>query len=687
MQHSADDPSNSSPPTEQVESTSTGTVLLKDNHQPGRAFYILSQLRRRHQFCDVQVLKDAACFSAHSAVLAASSPYLMSLLLLPQSSSSSSSSSSSEDSEHGRRITLTDPRLTVCALEMLIDFMYTSMLRIKENTVEALCYASRLLQLTRIEKACCKFIVNNLNAQNCFRYLDYAEESGYPQMKSKCIGYAAQNFAKVSCTSGFLGVSLESLTAVVESPHLVAESQEVVLESVLQWVNEDTPARQSDLYSLLQSIKEHEFPQASDERVREILNSPRGTSTEQVVRSLKACFEKLQRKHEDGKREVHEECRETPSGESDSDQQSTPPDASCSKTRRKVHFETDEEDTPSKLPESERREGQEQEAESSTEKGEKSKAKKSCLKKTEIFAAGGVTASSNTTSSVERYDVKKKNWAAATALPQKKSHAALITSREKLYSIGGYSGAKRLSSVDVYDTQTDKWSSSAPMPTARSGFGATTDRHGRIYCIGGYSDSQQDLSDVDVYDPRHNQWTAAPRLHQPRSYVQAATLGDNIYAVGGTEGNSRLKTVERLSPYSAAWNRVADMNVARSRPGVASLDGRLFAMGGYNGSEHLSSVECYSPNLDSWRMVESMSVPRNSPATAVHEGCLYVAGGHSGKTLLQSVERYDPLCNEWSTMAPMSTARCDFDMAVLGNGGESASSDTKSEPQPVGTWI
>ena len=688
---------------EEVETTSSGTVLLKDEYQPGRAFYILSQLRRRQQFCDVQVLKDAACFSAHRVILAASSPYFMTLLQSP---------SSGED-----HITLGDPRLTVGALEMLIDFMYTSMLRIKESTVEALCYASRLLQLARIEKACVKFIVNNIGTHNCFRYLQYAEENCYPQIKTKCLEHAAWDFPRASQAEGYLDVGFENLSNIVRSPHLTAPSQELVLEAVLCWVNHDPDSRQNDLYPLLQSVKEHSFPQQSHEKVKEMLDSPR-TTAEQVVRSLRACFEKIQRRQD----LVEGERRETPSGESDTEekqqassleekQQASPPEEEGeSKTRRKVRFETDEEespdkDTPSKLRENDH---QDKERETDVEKlaatdaggqetkteraegegsnaGKKSqKKKKSCLKPSAIYAAGGVTATSNT-GSVEKYEVSKRDWAAATALPQKKSHVALISSGEKLYSIGGYNGTKRLASVDVFDTESEKWSSRAPMPTARSGFGATVDKNGQIYCIGGYSNSQQDLSDVDVYNPTHDRWITAPRLTQRRSYVQAATLGENVYAVGGTEGNTRLKTVEKLSPYTSTWTRVADMNVARSRPGVAAVDGRLFATGGYNGKEHLSSMECYSPNSDTWRMMESMSVPRNSPATAVHDGCLYVAGGHSGKELLKSVECYNPQEDKWSKVAPMKTARCDFGMTVLDR--EGGGRGMRTDPQPVGTWI
>ena len=547
--------------------------------------------------------------------------------------------------------------------------MYTSMLRIKESTVDSLCYASRLLQLDRVEKACCKFILNNLTPQNCLHYLQFGETHDYPQLRAKCLDHAAQNFAEVAHTPQFLELGTADLTGIIQSSKLSAQSQQDVLEATLLWVNKEPSTRQVELFPLLDSIKEHTFPLQEDENVQEILNSPK-TNAENVVRSLKACFEKLHLKHEEKRRKER--------SESDSSGEPTPPTAGL-KPQRKVHFQLEEDcDTPSKLPESEQQ-PQQQEVKCKKSRSEKNRHQKTSV----IIAAGGITDQSNT-SSVEKYDPKKGNWAAATALPQKKSHAALVSSGQKIYSIGGYNGTKRLSSVEVFSPQLGKWSNAAPMPTARSGFGAAVDSKGRIYCIGGYSGSQ-DLSDVDIYDPDLDKWIPGPRLNQRRSYVQAAAVGDSIYAVGGTEGNKRLHSVEKLSPTRGCWDHVADLNTARSRPGVSSLNGHIYAVGGYSGSEHLDSAECYSPTSDRWMTIESMSIPRNSPATTTHDGCLYVAGGHSGDAVLQSVECYDPKTKQWSGVSPMATARCDFGLATVEV--PHPPREVRKEPQPVGTWI
>ena len=160
-----------------------------------------------------------------------------------------------------------------------------------------------------------------------------------------------------------------------------------------------------------------------------------------------------------------------------------------------------------------------------------------------------------------------------------------------------------------------------------------------------------------------------------RSYVQAAAIGNDIFAVGGTNSTNRLRSVEKLSD-GDKWVSVADLNVPRSRSGVSALNGCLYAVGGYDGSNHLSSIECYNPKIDKWMLIESMNIPRNSPAVSTVDGSLYIAGGHNGKKIVRSVEVYNPKTGKWTTAVSMQNARCDFGMATLVVTGQ----------QPIGTW-
>jgi kelch-like protein 18 len=57
--------------------------------------------------------------------------------------------------------------------------------------------------------------------------------------------------------------------------------------------------------------------------------------------------------------------------------------------------------------------------------------------------------------------------------------------------------------------------------------------------------------------------------------------------------------------------------------GVATLNGKLYACGGYDGSSFLKSVECYDPNSDSWKIIAPMNVKRSRVALTANMGKLY----------------------------------------------------------------
>lgn len=51
-----------------------------------------------------------------------------------------------------------------------------------------------------------------------------------------------------------------------------------------------------------------------------------------------------------------------------------------------------------------------------------------------------------------------------------------------------------------------------------------------------------------------------------------------LYAIGGFNGQTPLKTVERYSPVTGQWSQVADMNEQRYGVGVGVMDGECVAI-------------------------------------------------------------------------------------------------------------
>ena len=91
-----------------------------------------------------------------------------------------------------------------------------------------------------------------------------------------------------------------------------------------------------------------------------------------------------------------------------------------------------------------------------------------------------------------------------------------------------------------------------------------------------------------------------------RKYFGATCLGGKIYALGGSNSQRRLKSVECFDPYENQWSFVAPMSSPRMYLAVGALGGLLYAVGGHDGILRLSTVECYDPQTNEWSYVTSM---------------------------------------------------------------------------------
>lgn len=62
----------------------------------------------------------------------------------------------------------------------------------------------------------------------------------------------------------------------------------------------------------------------------------------------------------------------------------------------------------------------------------------------------------------------------------------------------------------------------------------------------------------------------------------------------------------RYDPDSDTWVRIKSMKQQRIGVGVAVINRLLYAVGGFDGENRLKSVECYNPDRDSWALVADL---------------------------------------------------------------------------------
>ena len=268
-------------------------------------------------------------------------------------------------------------------------------------------------------------------------------------------------------------------------------------------------------------------------------------------------------------------------------------------------------------------------------------------------------------------------WETRTSMPTVRSAVAAAVDG-KIYVIGGISESlTRLATVEEYDPMTDVWTTKTPMPTARFSHSACV-VNGKIYVFGGQAEVfNPSLSTNQVYDPAIDAWETKSGLPRNRSQASATVVGGKIYIIGGQGGpaNSPRSSIEEYNPVTDAWDTTrADMPTPRVFPGTSVVNGKIFVMGGAvsgAGGPGLNAVEVYDPVTDSWdQTVASMPTARAGVSTNVVSGIIYAIGGISafaqGATFLAKVEAFDPATGTWNTsLTAMPTARYAHATAVV----------------------
>ena len=171
----------------------------------------------------------------------------------------------------------------------------------------------------------------------------------------------------------------------------------------------------------------------------------------------------------------------------------------------------------------------------------------------------------------------------------------------------------------------------------------------RVGDVGGGDDfcGDGDIGDVRV-GSAEGEVVAWSRFAAARS----GALADWVSNTGGADG-----AFSTLVPAAAlrTLTRVAEGGAEEGGPLEGCSLEELYVMGGHDGQNPISSVERYDPAKNAWEAVAPMSTARAAPAAAVVDGKLYVMGGQDGGIrLLSSVEQYDPAKNEWVAMASMA---------------------------------
>lgn len=554
----------------------------RNNNHAHKAFDVMNIMRKQNLLCDVRLVADSVEIPAHKMVLASCSPYFHAMFTSFEESKQERIVLQSVDSQ---------------ALQLLIDYVYSSEVHVTEENVQVLLPAANLLQLTDVRDACCDFLQAQLHPTNCLGIRAFADLHGCIDLLSTSETYIEQHFPEVVECEEFLTLSHHQVSKLICSDRLTVPSEEKVFECVIGWVNHDLENRQAYLAELMEHVRLPLLPQ--DYLVQRVEEEPLLKSNlkckDYLIEALKYHLLK-------GDQKIHFKTPRTkPRQPVGLPKVLLVVGGQAPKAIRSVEcydLSTEMWSSVAEMPARRCRAGL-------------------VVLGGRVYACGGFNGSLRVRT-VDVYDATLDQWTACAGMEARRSTLGVAVLNNCIYAVGGFDGSTGLNSAEMYDPRTQEWRMIASMSTRRSSVGVGVVNN-LLYAVGGYDGaSRQCLSSVECYNPETDTWSPVSDMSARRSGAGVGVLDGILYAVGGHDGPLVRKSVEAYNPETNVWTNVADMSLCRRNAGVVALNKLLYVVGGDDGSSNLASVEVYNPKTDSWSMLSScMSIGRSYAGVVV----------------------------------------------------------------------
>jgi hypothetical protein len=138
------------------------------------------------------------------------------------------------------------------------------------------------------------------------------------------------------------------------------------------------------------------------------------------------------------------------------------------------------------------------------------------------------------------------------------------------------------------------WTLVGRLRTPIAFFGATL-VNDEIFVVGGH-DGQHDLATAEAYNLSTDQWRDLPPLSSPRSGLQLVYDGLALFALGGG-GPYAIETHERFDLTNNLWSNFPSPLAGEWRnPGAVVQGGRIHLIGGWSG-DYLDLHLQYQSNI------------------------------------------------------------------------------------------
>ena len=541
----------------------------------------LDILRNNDSFCDVTIAVKDKEFKAHRAVLAAASPFFLTLL----------TSNMKESNEQLIKVELEEA--TESVMEDALKYLYTGNVTVVEERAHNLIATANFLLLPSLKTMAGNVLKETVSTENCVFNYYFADKYECVELKEKCREVINTNFSVVMETEDFLKLDQKQVMEWVSNDDVIVNAEEDIFKGIVKWVSHNMSGREENLPELLHQVRlpfvSHDF--LINELVKEELLTKNSSFCSQfmihVIKSLLSSNDgeashqprKCQVTHIEGiflcgGRKTLCYFPQTNMWHRMADTLFEHSTFTPAQYKHKIYI-----------------------LDVGSHKMDEATARViEYLEDNNTWAAAqGTAASINIThyavlnvdlyalylaynkGEIYRYNAECNNWDGMESLPFDQRDACIVTDEQFLYVIGGRDNCR----TSRYDSQDKKWEELACISEGRfNAFGAAM--NGKVYIAGGIKTTWPGctrISSCEVYNPGTNEWQLISSRKVPRHSASMVHFQGRLYVLGGTlltDAGSRALTVEMFDSERNEWTQISQIPVERFESQEEMKKGKRF---------------------------------------------------------------------------------------------------------------
>ncbi|XP_029309853.1 kelch-like protein 40a [Cottoperca gobio] len=560
----------------------------------------LCDLLENDKFVDCVLKIQEEKFPCHRLVLAASSPFFKAMFL-----------SDLEESKN-REIVLKDVEPGV--MGMILRYLYTSDINLTEQNVQDIFMVANMYQIPSIFSVCVSYLQEKLVLGNCLAIFRLGLLLDCPRLVLKARDFICERYQVVVRDQDFLQLAASELAIIITSDALNIEREELVFESLMDWVRHDETNRAKELPELLhcirfrlipldyfkEKVERHQYLRFSQDIKKEL---------DLVKDAYRGRLPKPSKIDSDGAK-GGEGSEEEEEDDDEEDEGYLP--GILNNNPRFGMFELElilmisDTGTVAYDPV-----GNECFVVSESTKIPKNHCSL-VTKENQVFVVGGLIYNEEDkdepfSSYFLQFDPVSSEWLGMPSQPNPRCLFGLTEAENSIFVVGGKElkdGEHALDSVIIYDRQSFKWGESDPLPYQVYGHG-TVSHKGLVYVIGGKSESKKCMKRVCVYNPTKFEWKDLAPLKTARSLFGIIVHEEQIFVVTGVTDTGLTSSVEVYDIATNKWSEFTEFPQERSSLNLISMGGFLYAVGGFAMMPSETSEEPVPTEMnDIWRYDE-----------------------------------------------------------------------------------